>query len=727
MKKFIIAVSVIILVLLSFDWLHFHEGLYVDFGGQKTVETFMKADTEEIYMKKHGKFKPFEIKGVNLGSGLPGEWATSFAIDEETYLRWFKYIQDMGANTIRVYTIQNDTFYNAFYKYNENNKNPLYLLHGVWVNDYILNSHRDAYSKDFYDTFLENSKIMVDVIHGKRKLNLGRVASAGHGTYKKDISDWVIGYILGVEWDDSTVAYTDDLYKEIDGYSSYKGKYMYTSEDATPFETMLTMVGDKVIEYETERYSTQRLVAFSNWPTTDPFEYPKIIKDFFMKCARVNVEHIKTTDAFISGQFASYHVYPYYPYYLSFAEDWSVFGIDSKETFRDEQGRVNAYRAYLTMLNNHHTMPVVISEFGVSTGRGMAQVDKDTGRNQGNTSEQAQGKALIDCWNDIKITGCNGGCVFTWQDEWFKRTWNTMHAVNLTRTAYWSDYQTNEQYFGLLSFDPGKEKSVCYVDGDVSEWTKDDVLKNGDIELSLKYDEKFIYFLVNKDNLDFENETLYIPIDTTPKSGSNYCENFGVKFDRDADFVIILNGKDKSRIMVQERYEVLRSTYSKDIYKYDTYFKKNIPDKNSPKFVNIDLILRTAIALSPETKETVGESYETGKLLYGNANPESEEFNSLADFCVNGDYIEIKLPWQLLNFSDPSKMQIHDDYYDGNYGIEYLNIDKMYAGVGTGDKRIALYEIKLRGWGNKVTYHERLKSSYYIMQKLWKGAGKNEN
>ena len=724
MKKFIISVSVIILVLLSFDWLHFHEGLYVDFGGKKTVETFMKADAEDIYMKKHGRFKPFEIKGVNLGSGLPGEWATSFSVDEETYLRWFRYIQDMGANTIRVYTIQNDTFYNAFYKYNENNKNPLYLLHGVWVNDYILNSHRDAYSKDFYDTFLENSKIMVDVIHGKRKLNLGRVASAGHGTYKKDISDWVIGYILGVEWDDATVAYTDDLYKDIEGYSSYAGKYMYTSADATPFETMLTMIGDKVIEYETERYSTQRLVAFSNWPTTDPFEYPKIIKDFFMKCARVDVEHIKTTDAFLSGHFASYHVYPYYPYYLSFAEDWSVFGIDSKETFRDEQGRVNAYRAYLTMLNNHHTMPVVISEFGVSTGRGMAQVDKDTGRNQGNTSEKAQGKALIDCWNDIKITGCNGGCVFTWQDEWFKRTWNTMHAVNLTRTAYWSDYQTNEQYFGLLSFDPGKEKSVCYVDGDVSEWTKDDVLKNGDIELSLKYDEKFIYFLVNKENLDFENETLYIPLDITPKSGSNYCENFGVKFDRDADFVIVLNGKDNSRIMVQERYEVLRSTYSKDIYKYDTYFKKNIPDKNSPQFVNIDLILRTAIALSPETKETVAESYETGKLLYGNANPESEEFDSLADFCVNGDYIEIKLPWQLLNFSDPSKMQIHDDYYDGNYGIEYINIDKMYAGIGTGDKRIALDEIKLRGWGNKVTYHERLKSSYYIMQKLWKGGRK---
>lgn len=720
MKKFIITISLIILVLLAFDWLYFYQGVYFDFGKEKSTEHFMKVEGEEIYIKKGNSFEPFEIRGVNLGSGLPGEWATSFAINEETYLRWFKYIQDMGANTIRVYTIQSDTFYNAFYKYNTGNENPLYMIHGVWVNDYVLNSHRDAYNKDFYDTFLENSKIMVDVIHGERKLNLGRVAGADHGTYKKDISDCVIGYILGVEWDDSTVAYTDDLYKGIESYSSYKGKYMYTSDDASPFETMLTMVGDKVIEYETKRYGEQRLIAFSNWPTTDPFEYPKIIKDFFMKCARVDTEHIKITDSFVSGQFASYHVYPYYPYYLSFAEDWSVFGVESKESFRNEQGNVNAYRAYLTMLNNHHTMPVVISEFGVSSGRGMAQVDKDTGRNQGNTSEQAQGEALIDCWEDIKITGCNGGCVFTWQDEWFKRTWNTMHAVNLTRTAYWSDYQTNEQYFGLLSFDPGKEKSVCYVDGNISEWTENDKIQSGKTELSVKYDEKFMYFLVKKDDLDFENEVLYIPLDITPKTGSNYCKNFDVKFDREADFVIVLDGKDNSRIMVQERYDALRSTYAKDIYKFDTYFKENVPDKNSSEFVNIELILRTAIALSPETKETVAESYETGKLLYGNANPESKDFNSLADFCASGDYIEIKLPWQLMNFADPSKMIVHDDYYDKNYGIEYISIDSMYVGIGTGADRISLDEIELKGWGNKVTYHERLKSSYYIMQDLWK-------
>lgn len=114
-------------------------------------------------------------------------------------------------------------------------------------------------------------------------------------------------------------------------------------------------------------------------------------------------------------------------------------------------------------------------------------------------------------------------------------------------------------------------------------------------------------------------------------------------------------------------------------------------------------------------------SFETGKLKYGNANPSTENFDSLADFAQSGDYIEVKLPWQLLNFSDPSKMEILDDYYDGNYGIKFINIDKMNVGIMTEDSvSCSLEEFKLKGWGNKVTYHERLKSSYYMMQSIWK-------
>lgn len=722
MKKFLIVLSAVVALFLIYDTLYFRFGWYIDFQPGEEVTTFVKTEGNGIYLDCGNGYEPFEIKGVNMGSGEPGDWSTDFDIDKKTYLRWFHYIKEMGANTIRVYTVQQDVFYKAFYEFNQNNPDPLYLIHGVWVNDYIQNSHRDAYDRDFYDVFLENCKTMIDVIHGNKKISLGRMASAGSGNYLKDISPWVIGYILGVEWEDLTVAYTDDTYAGQERYTSYQGKYLYTSAEATPFETMLCRVGDKVIEYGSKRYKTQKLVAFSNWPTTDPFDYPERIRDFFMKCASVDVEHIKAGDAFLSGQFVSYHVYPYYPDYLDYIDDWTPFGIGDPAEYIAENGNRNTYRAYLSMLTSYHTMPVVISEFGVSTGRGMAQRDANLNRNQGNMSEKEQGQALVDCYEDIKASGCAGSCVFTWQDEWFKRTWNTMYAVDLTRTPYWSDYQTNEQYFGLLSFDPGKEESVCYVDGDISDWEeKDRVIENGNLSLSVQYDEKFIYFLVEKPGYDPENDVLYIPVDLTPQSGSAYCKEQNLLLGRPADFLIVLDGKENSRILVQERYEALRSTYAKQVYDFDPYATGNVPDVDSPLFVPVHMILQTATALIYNDNQAMAETYETGALRYGNANPQSPDFDSLADYIINGDFVELKLPWQLLNFADPSRMLIHDDYYNGNYGVEYIQIKEMYLGVsdGTDEARVPFSPVALEGWGNQVTYHERLKSSYYILQALW--------
>lgn len=718
MKKFILIVSIVVVLIFFLEEAYFRLGWYVEVEPYTPVTTFVRTEGDQILMKKGGDYETFEIRGVNLGSGMPGEWSTDFAIDEESYLRWFRNIQEMGANTIRIYSVQQDTFYNAFYKYNKDNEDPLWLLHGVWVNDYVQNSHRDAYDPDFFENFLTDCRTMLDVIHGKRKIELGKMAAAGSGTYNKDISPWVIGYILGVEWDDLTVAYTNEKYRDLEGYTSYQGKYLYT-EEASPFEVMLAQVGDKVIGYESERYETQKLVAFSNWPTTDPFTYPEDVAKFFLKCAKVDVEHIRCTEDFLSGQFASYHIYPYYPDYLEYVTDWSMLGIHDIKTFLDG-GIFNTYRAYLSLVVSHHTIPVVISEFGVSTGRGMAQKDVNTNRNQGKMSEKEQGQALIDCYKDIKAAGCCGCCVFTWQDEWFKRTWNTMYAVNMKRNPYWSDYQTNEQYFGLLSFDPGKEKCVCYVDGDASEWGEADIVtENEGITLSMKYDERFIYFLL--DGYTLQDGKLYLPIDTTPKTGSNYCENFGLRFDRGVDFLISLDGRENSRVMVQERYESLRANYSENVYGFNTYLRKNIPDKDSPKFVNIDMILRTQIMTLYVDQNKTAEVFETGKLKYGNANPESPDFDSLADFMEGDGFVEIKLPWQLLNFSDPSRMSIHDDYYE-HYGVEYINISEMHVGVGDGKQtgRIPLAPFTLKGWENKVTWHERLKSSYYMLQECWK-------
>ena len=742
MKRFLIVLTALILGYLAYDTARYYLGWYIDLQPDAPVSAFMSTDAQHLYMDRGAGPEEFTVKGVNLGVGVPGEWATDYAISKETYLRWFAQMQEMGANTVRVYITLHDDFYNAFYEYNtareEAGEEPLWLIHGVWVNDYIQNSHRDAYDKDFLETFVKDGRTLVDVLHGNKKISLGR--GTGSGFYNKDVSRWVIAYILGVEWEDVTVAYTDHKYPDM---VPYQGAYLSATEDASAFESMLAQVGDRIVSYESRRYKTQRLVAFSNWPTTDPFLYPEDITVFFMKCAQVDVEHIRTEDAFLAGQFASYHVYPYYPDYLNYILNpavmdrtpiWDGKAVTSRvETgpgtpigsvlrrsdFYDETGAANTYLAYLRALRRHHTMPVVISEFGVSTGRGMAQIDRNTGRNQGHMSEQEQGQALVDCWRDITAANCAGGCVFTWQDEWFKRTWNTMHAVNLQRTPYWSDYQTNGQYFGLLSFDPGAEESVCYVDGDLSEWTEEDKLfDTGTRALSMKYDEKFIYLLAYEKGFANGRKTLYIPIDTTPKTGSTYCENFGLRFEDPVDFVLAIDGRDNSRLLVQERYEVLRAMFYHETHNTDAYLDP--PDADTPLFKPIDLMLQAATPLLTGNWQASSETYETGDLAYGNANPAAPDYDSLADFIFAGDYVELKLPWQLLNFSDPSRMTIHDDYYE-NYGVDYITINTMYLGLtdGAAQERTPLYPAALKGWGNTVSYHERLKPSYYILQKLW--------
>lgn len=719
MKKFLMIVVPGVVLLFLLDWLYFGLGVIYLPSFRAEPEYFTKAEGKALYLDQGSGFTEFEIKGVNMGLGKPGHFATDLAITKEEYLRWFGQIKAMGANVLRVYTLAGTDFYEAFYEFNRDNPDPLYLLHGVWVDDYLINSSYSALDKEFYEPFLRDCRKVVDTVHGRHK-EWGE-SSAFARFYRWDISPWVCGYILGVEWESTLVTYTDECFPQ---QEQLDGRYFYT-EDASNFEIFLASAGEETAAYETGKYGDQRLIAFSNWPTTDPLYHRRNLREYFLKSAQVDVERIRCKEAFGPGQFASYHIYPYYPDYYSFLP------------IHEE----NTYLQYLRDINEHHTMPVVISEFGVPSSRGMAAYEESFGRNQGNMSEREQGEALVSMYRDIKEAGSAGGIVFTWQDEWFKRTWNTMTNVDLTVTPYWSDYQTNEQYFGLLSFDPGKEESVCYPDGDKSEWTAEDLVCEEDgVRLSMKYDQRYIYFLVEKEGFNALTDKLYIPIDTTPKSGSARAGNLGVEMDRAADFVVELDGRDNSRLWVQEYYDSIEALFYDKITPWDLFSQK-FPEPDTDAFVKIRLLLQKDLYFVRDSLEDENieddrpitydefnqrdslqysrmENYETGKLTYGSGNPAAPDFNSLADFCGGDGFAELRLPWQLLNFADPSRMNIHDDYYE-HYGVEYLRIRELYAGAGDGTAQIRMGSLALEPLGRHPEYHERLKESYYILQAFW--------
>ena len=710
MKRFlIICVSLLALAGL-FAFVFFYTSLSIPFLQPKMQAPVAFTHNKDIYVNVNGKPSLFEIKGVDMGAGIPGHFATEFAIDYDTYLQWFALIQEMNANVVRIYTISDPVLYQALHDYNTGRENPLYLLQGVWVDDSVMRCGKDAFDPAFIQVFQNDCRKAVDVIHGRRSIWYnGRYAS---GNYRYDVSEWTLGYIIGVEWETDVVLYTDDVRES---KASFQGEYLYTDKDATAFESMLARTGNELLRYESTKYGQQRLLAFSNWPETDPLIHEQWRWTQDTNLAHIDVEHIHATDAVSSGMFASYHVYPYFPPFLDFEKAYV--------NYKDEDGNSNPYLGYLTALNKHHSIPVVISEFGLPSSRGIARINLSMGMNQGHLSETEQAQRLPVLYESIKKAGCAGGIVFEWQDEWFKRTWNTWPMVDLARNAFWNDYQTNEQSFGMITFDPGKEQSIVYVDGDLTDWADTEPLtQNGSLSLKMQYDEKYLYFLVEDDRLT-QDTKLYLPLDITPLSGAYADSMHQLTFSRPTDFVICIDGKENSQVFVQEYYDCLYATQRREIWNEDAFL--NRPASDSTEFHQILLFLRGKMQFLDGTFSEPW-TFPTGKMTYGNGNPSDADFKSLTDFCFGEHAVEIRLPWQLFNFSDPSTMKIHDDYYL-NYGVKDRHIDELYVGAmvqeDTGTRSTSYAKLGLKGWGSRPTWHTRKKASYYAMQAAFSQGG----
>lgn len=666
-----------------------------------------KVDNKYFYVYQNKKFKNMFIKGVNIGAAKPGYFPGEFGITKEDYLRWFKYITDMNANSIRVYTRLMPEFYEALYEFNQKSKKPLYLFQGVWLNEDDIFKYMDAYNPKIKDEAIKEEKQIIDIIHG----NISIEKEKGHagGSYTKDISKYVIGWIIGIEWDPEFVIETNEKNKE---RTSYSGRYFYT-EGATAFETFLCELADEAAIYETEKYGMQRPLALSNWVTTDMLKHPNEPLENEDKVT-VNIENIKRKETFKPGLFASYHIYPYYPDFMNYQKEYA--------NFKDDKGNINTYKAYLKDLIKEHTMPVLVAEFGIPASRGMAHVNIHSGFNQGFTDEKKQAQQLSSMLNDIYNEGYAGGLAFSWQDEWFKRTWNTMDFDIPDRRPYWSNVQTNEQCFGLLAFDPG-DKSTCYIDGDETDWSEAPIIDENNIKLNVKSDEGYIYIKVKTQDFNIDKDTLYIPIDIKDGQGNIRYKDENITFDRPVDFLIKIQGKDDSRILVDAYYDHFYYVYSKKLKMQEE--DKSFEVKDGGIFNKIYLCLNRPLYLPEDKKELPLQKYETGKLMYGITNPNSEEYNSLADYYVKEDVIEIRIPWQLLNIMDPSTKMVMDDLYN-NDGFKNIQIEGFYIGaIYKKDSSLIRTSMKQYTWENwdMPKYHERLKKSYYILKKTFMEIG----
>lgn len=698
------------------------------------VQYNSKTNGNAIQIQKEGQWENILVKGVNMGMGKPGANPGEAAITKEEYLRWFKLIGGMNANAIRIYTLHPPAFYEAFYEYNQMAEQPLYLFHGAWVNEEYFTASQDAFSVKVTDDFKRELKQMVDIVHGNAVIKPVRGHAAG--VYQYDISPYVLGFIIGTEWDPGVVLNTNKANK---GMEQLTGHYFKT-KDAEPFEIWLAGMMEYTAAYETNQYKWQHTLSFTNWVTTDLLEHPNEPLET-EDLVSVNPNHIEKTKNFNAGMFASYHVYPYYPDFLNHEQKYLEY--------KDEQSATNHYAGYLHDLIISHSMPVLVAEFGVPSSRGLTHRSV-SGMNQGFLTEKQQGEMNSKMFNTIVAQGYAGGIVFAWQDEWFKRTWNTMDYDNEDRRPYWSNRQTNEQNFGLLSFEAGKQSSGIYTDGRIEDWEKKGIQPlmesaSGDLrQVYATADEAYMHLRLEFSNpLDWEQQNAYLFMDTIADQGQQEIKlknGRSLKSDFGVDFVVELSGSDTSRIHVDSYYDTHYFQYGKTLKMIPehSYAEQN----NNGIFHPIRLTLNKEMTLPAENRRLPFESYETGILKFGTANPSNENFDSLTDISISDNHktVEIRIPWQLLNVKDPSTREIMGNLYEsgltGSLKIGGINV----AAAATNGSNITsilpknesgVLEQSVRfNWKEweQPQFYERTKISYGIMKEAFKNArGKGDN
>ncbi len=625
-----------------------------------------------------GRWSPLWIKAVNLGAALPGKYPSEFPPNDSTYERWIALIAEMGANAIRLYTIHPPHFYAALRSWNlAHPAHPIWLIHGVWAELPPGKKEEKYDDPQWLGQFRGEMRHVVALLHGDAAIP----ASPGHasGVYRADVSQWTLGYIIGREWEPYSVVAYNALRPN---RKTFSGPYI-TLRSGNPLEAWLAEQCDYLVNFEMQQYNAQRPIAYTNWPTLDPLVHPtettkareiamlkargeKIVempKEYDNDTVSLDAVRMRATDAFPAGVFASYHAYPYYPDFLLVDPGYLKA--------RSPEGSSN-YFGYLRELVAHHgDMPVVISEYGVPSSRGIGHFQPQ-GWNHGGLSEQQQ--ALVDArlTRDIYASGAAGAGLFALIDEWFKKNWIVSDfEYPPERKRLWLNPLDAEENYGVVAMRAGSKSSKITIDGDSSDWRGRPVLYgatgprfSGPAALQLKslrvaQDEAYVYLRIDVGRIDWAHAHYQIGIDTYRRDlGDKRLANTGSRAPVGLEFVLDLGGPQASQLLVD--------------HLYNPYRPVAIPGSRPPaiqyvynpavRIVGNDLGQWDSLVVVPNRRKIGRDgtiypalSYNRNRLLHSR-----ESDNSLADWFANATtgVIEVRLPWGMLQLVDPSTRSV---------------------------------------------------------------------
>jgi hypothetical protein len=432
-----------------------------------------RTEGERFEVPAAGGWTPFYVQGVNLGVALPGRFPAEFPLDSLRYAAWLESIATMHANAVRVYTILPPAFYRALAAWNAANPaSALWLVHGVWAE---LPDEDDFDDPAWKSAFRDEMRQVIGVVHG----DVDITPRPGHasGRYDADVSRWTLAYIIGREWEPFAVTRFN---ARAPRPRAFAGRYL-AMRAGSAMEAWMTEQCDWMLSAEVERYDTIRPIAYTNWPTLDPLHHPSEANKSEEATWRARVgrpvhyEHLEydndaesldaalvhPTPANPAGWFASYHAYPYYPDFMLYDPAYN--------RARSSEGPSN-YFGYLSDLRRHLSgIPLLIAEYGVPSSRGLAH-EQPQGWTHGGHDEAAMAAIDARLTREIRESGCAGGILFAWIDEWFKKNWAVIDLeLPAEHTPRWHNRMDAEQNYGVLAMDAGPTDGPR-LGGDVARW-----------------------------------------------------------------------------------------------------------------------------------------------------------------------------------------------------------------------------------------------------------------
>jgi hypothetical protein len=663
--------------------------------------------------------------GVNLGATLPGTSPGELAPKRSDYDRWLQQMGELGATSVRIYTILKPDFYDALRAYNLSHlQDPIFVLHGVWIPEEEILQTQNAYDPDVTAKFRAELSDAVAAVHG----DLIRPVKIGHasGTFTSDISPWVIAYSIGVEWDPGVVENTIKLNPTTNvdsttgvisrsSKSTPAARYITTSADANPMERWIASMLDHVAILEAKR-GWSRPLTYTNWVTADPIRHPE--EPFETEDSIVvDAKHMSATPAWPGGFFASYHAYPYYPDGLRLQTDYLNFRRASTNT-------LDAYAGYIHALHQHHgDQAVMITEFGQPSSIGIAHRGPD-GRNQGGHSEQQSGINNADIMRIIAEEGFAGGMVFEWLDEWFKFTWNSVeHELPKDRRSMWRNPLTNEEHFGILALEAGATQKVV-LDGNDNEWTRQQsqvILESpGAVsEVRATHDEESLYLRIRFapgkggtkiGSVPWAKEEIAVGLQVFPEPNKGLPGRPGVS--PESNVVVLIGPGNVAKLRIASWMDPV--VFEFGVARKELAFNPADLVPGSGAWSAPQQIVSRALVVPTTNEKLAIDTIPFGDLRWGTTDPTSADFDDRA--LINGakNVLELRLPWGMIGLSDPSSKLRLRPKADGTMTSE--SIERI--GITIVGPKGVVATTSGYGWEawNRVTWHERKKAGWPYLQ-----------